>query len=248
MNNLCYKKSVFYYSYSDCAYIEDNYSKFHYACIEQCSQDFYNALLERGWRRFGNMFFTPFCDYCNQCISIRQLVNTFKPTRSQKRVLNKNKRLIVYLNNPSYSDEKKALYAKYHRIMSVKKDWKYHEIDETRYCNMFVDGANDYGKELTYYLNNKLVGVAFVDILESTKSMSALYFFYDHDYANLSLGIFSILKQLQIAKSLDLEYFYPGYWIANHYSLGYKNKFKPFEVLINRPELYEQPLWQLYED
>ncbi len=246
MNNFCYKNAVFYYSFGDCAYICGNNTTFNYALIESCSEDFYNALLERGWRRFGEVFFVPFCDYCQKCISIRQVVCDFKFSKNHKRIISKNKIIDVAFGNPSYSIEKIELYNKYHTIMNIKKGWEYNQIDKDRYLHMFVDGKNSFGKELCYYIDGKLIGVAFVDILKSSSSMSAIYFFYDHDYSHLSLGTFSILKQLEIAKMLNLKYFYPGYWIKNHHSLGYKERFKPFEYLINRPNIHEIPIWKPY--
>lgn len=243
---MCYKNAVFYYLFGDCAYICGNNTMFNYASIESCSEEFYNALLQRGWRRFGEIFFVPFCDYCHECISIRQIIKDFKLSQNHKRVLKNNKIVRVSVGIPTYSVEKVELYNKYHLHMNIKKGWDFNQIDKNRYIYMFVDGRNSFGKEIKYYIGDKLIGVAFVDILKSCKAMSGIYFFYDHDYSDLSLGTFSILKQLEIAKILDLDYFYPGYWIKNHHSLGYKERFKPFEILINRPNIHELPIWKLH--
>ena len=245
MDKFCYKNSFFHYTFGDCAYIKGNSMILHYASIQSCSQPFYNALLLRGWRRFGEMFFAPFCDYCNACVSIRQLVKEFKFSKNQNRIINKNKILTLSINPPTFSIEKLRLYNKYHYHMKIKKNWDYSEINDDRYRTMFIRGCLDFGKEFTFYLEDKVIAVAFVDILEECKAMSAIYFFYDHDYAHLSLGVFSILKQIEVAKSLNIDYFYPGYWIKDHHSLGYKERFRPFEVLLNRPDIYEEPNWQL---
>lgn len=248
MNRFCYRNAIFYYSFGDCAYISGNDTMFNYASIESCGEEFYNVLLERGWRRFGEIFFAPFCDYCQKCISIRQPVSDFRLSKNHKKVINKNKIIDIKIGIPIYSPDKVELYNKYHTNMHIKKGWEYNTIDKDRYIYMFVDGKQNFGKEIDYYINDKLIGVAFVDILKTQKAMSAIYFFYDHDYSHLSLGTFSILKQLEIAKMLDLQYFYPGYWIKNHHSLGYKERFKPFEILINRPNIYEMPIWKLYNE
>lgn len=248
MDKFCYKSGIFYYSFGDCAYIQNNNTIFHYASINTCSQSFYNALLERGWRRFGEVFFAPFCDYCQECISIRYIVDDFKISSNHKRIINKNKHIKVILDIPRFSIDKLELYDRYHFQMKSKKGWNYHGINEDKYRNMFINGYLDFGKEISYYLDDQIIGVAFLDILEHFKSMSAIYFFYDHRYSNLSLGVFSILKQIEIAKELGISYLYPGYWIKDHYSLGYKDRFKPFEILVNRPKLYDTPIWRLYKD
>ena len=77
--------------------------------------------------------------------------------------------------------------------------------------------------------------------------MSAVYCYYDHDYENLSIGQFSILAQISIAKQNKIPYLYLGYWIKDHFSMGYKERYKPFEVLKNRPKLDEKTIWSIYE-
>lgn len=82
-------------------------------------------------------------------------------------------------------------------------------------------------KEFLYVRDNKLIGVALVDVLP--KSISAIYCFYDHDYDYLSIGKYSILSQIKIAKDLNIPYIYLGYWINKHHSMGYKEEYKPLK-------------------
>lgn len=84
-----------------------------------------------------------------------------------------------------------------------------------------------------------------VDILP--KSISAIYCYYDHDYSDLSIGKFSILAQIKIAKELNIPYIYLGYWIKDHFSMGYKEAYTPFETLENRATLNETPIWKNHE-
>lgn len=246
MDKIC-KNAFFYYSYSDCAYIEGLETKFHYSAIEGCSEGFYNALLERGWRRFGEMFFAPFCDFCTECISIRYIVNDFKLSKNHKRILSNASSIKISFQKPTFSTDKVILYNKYHSKMNIKKGWEYNQIDKDKYNYMFVNGSNNFGNELCFFYKEQLIGVALVDILRNFNAMSAIYFFYDHDFANLSLGTLSLLRQFELAKTLGIKYIYPGYWIKNHHSLGYKERFKPFEILQNRPNIYEKPQWIKYQ-
>ncbi len=131
--------------------------------------------------------------------------------------------------------------------MNIKKGWEFNQVDKDKYNYMFVDGAQNFGRELCFFCDDRLIGVAMVDVLQNFKAMSAIYFFYDHDFANLSLGTLSLLKQFAIAQSIGVKYIYPGYWIKNHHSLGYKERFKPFESLQNRPNIYDTPQWVKYQ-
>ena len=139
------------------------------------------------------------------------------------------------------SFEHLELYEKYHRVMHDKKGWEYQKSTLEIYYETFVQGYQDFGYEFDYYYEEKLVGVALVDVLDN--AISAVYCYYDHDFKKFSIGSYSILKQIAFAKEYNIKYLYPGYWIKDHYSMGYKEKFKPFEVLQNRPNLNEYSIW-----
>jgi len=128
--------------------------------------------------------------------------------------------------------------------MSKKKNWNYTSIEPSEYDRSYVQGKDEFTKEFLYVKNDKLIGVALVDILKN--SISSIYCFYDHDYEDLSIGKFSILAQIKIAKELNIPYIYLGYWINNHYSMGYKESYTPFEILKNRATLENETIWEKY--
>lgn len=229
----------------DCSYFDDEISDIRYRYMYDCSVEQYQAMLERGWRRFGKMHFVPECKWCTKCISMRIDVKNYEFTKSEKRVINKNKDTKLYLRTPSMTLEHLNLYDKYHSVMNAKKNWPFTPIEPNDYLKSYVEGKEEYSKELLYMRDNKLIGVALVDILPN--AMSSIYCFYDHDYSDLSIGKFSILAQIKIAKEMNIPYIYLGYWIKDHFSMGYKEAYGPFEVLKNRPTLDEEPIWEKYE-
>ncbi len=228
-----------------CPYYDDKISDTRYRYLESCDPAIHSAMLERGWRRFGHMHFIPECKTCNECTTIRIDISKHKFTKSQKRIINKNKNTDVYIQEPSVSIDHLNLFDKYHSHMHEKKKWKYEPTTPEDYYNSYVAGANKYGKEILYFIEDKLVAVALVDILET--GMSAIYCYYDHDYEHLSLGKYSIIAQLSMAKQMKIPYLYLGYWIKDHYSMGYKESYKPFEILTNRAKLDEKTIWRDYE-
>lgn len=228
-----------------CSYFDDRLCDIRYRYMEHCDANEQMTMLERGWRRFGNMHFVPECKNCNECKTIRIDVQNFHFTKSHKRVLNKNKDTKVYVQKPTVTYEHLTLFNKYHKRMEYKKHWLENEIDVQEYHNSYVNGAHNYGKEILYFRENKLVAVALSDMLSG--GISAVYCYYDHDYEHLSLGQFSILAQISIAKNAKVPYVYLGYWIKDHLSMGYKERYKPFEVLENRPKLDEPTLWSYHE-
>ena len=229
----------------DCSYFENKSSDIRYRYMEHCSAEEQMKMLERGWRRFGNMHFVPECKDCNECKTIRIDVQNFHFTKNHKRIMKKNIDTQVYVQKPTVSYEHIDLFNKYHHHMQYKKEWHENIIDVQEYHNSYVNGAHDFGKEILYFRDNKLVAVALSDMLSD--GISAVYCYYDHDYEDLSLGKFSILAQISIAKQAKIPYVYLGYWIQDHYSMGYKEKYKPFEVLENRPKLTEETIWSYHE-
>jgi len=229
----------------ECSYFEDKICDIRYKYMENCTAEEQIQMLERGWRRFGNMHFVPECKNCNECKTIRIDIEKFKFSKSQKRVLNKHKNTKVYVQKPTVTHEHIDLFNKYHRFMSEKKNWNENNIDIQDYNNSYVNGAHNFGKEILYFHEDELIGVALCDILKD--GMSAIYCYYDHDYEHLSVGQFSILAQISIAKQNKIPYLYLGYWIKDHFSMGYKERYKPFEILENRPTLGENTTWSIYE-
>ncbi len=228
-----------------CAYIDDTLSDIRYKYMPICDDATHYKMIERGWRRFGYVHFVPECKNCFECKTIRIDVENFKFTSSHKRILNKNKDLKIYIQKPTLSIEHLNLFNKYHNYMSEKKDWPHNNISPKDYQSSYVDGASSYGREILYFLDNKLICVALSDVLEN--GISAIYCYYDHDYQNRSLGKFSILIQLSMAKLSKIPYMFLGYWLKDHYSMGYKEDYAPFDVLQNRPSIDEECIWERYE-
>ncbi len=130
--------------------------------------------------------------------------------------------------------------------MEEKKNWTYTPISPLEYQRSYIEGKSDFAKEFLYVRDDKLIGVALTDVLP--QAISSIYCYYDHDYEKLSIGKFSILAQIKVAKELNIPYIYLGYWIKDHFSMGYKKRYQPFEVLTNRVSLENVTIWQKYKN
>ena len=76
---------------------------------------------------------------------------------------------------------------------------------------------------------DQLIGVAVTD--EMAQSFSAIYSYFDPDYAERSLGSLMILIQCQLAKSLGKRYLYLGYQIDQNRKMSYKRQYRPYQIL-----------------
>ena len=230
------------FSHQDkCSYLKDKEQITHYKVIENCSTKQCQEFIERGYRRFGKMYFRPICHDCQECQSIKIDVENFKFSKSMKRVLNKASSIKSYIQQPSMTKEHLELFEKYHLYMRDKKTWDYQEVTPQSYYNSFVNGYNDFGYEVLYYHEEKLIGVDLIDILED--GISSIYFYYDPDFANYSLGKLSLYNQVKFAKQSKKRWIYLGYYVEECPSLSYKSHYKPYLTLDGRPNLHESYKW-----
>ncbi len=211
-----------------CGYFKDRKSLFEEYLLEDVSEVEFEYLLAHGMRHFGDYFFRPRCQDCYQCIPIRVRTNEFKLTRNQKRALISCKDVEVKIGTPRYSQEKFKLYlAHKERFFSLQDDVE----DEQNFRLSFYVNT-PFGIEFEYYLDGKLLGVALGD--KTSRSFSAIYTFYQAPNKKMSLGTFSVLKQMEYALQNRVKYFYLGYYIAENASLVYKASFRPNEVYLDR--------------
>lgn len=77
------------------------------------------------------------------------------------------------------------------------------------------------------------------------RALSAIFFYYNPDYARLSPGTANVVSLLRDAVAAELPYIYLGYRVAGCPSLRYKASFRPHELLEGRPEtLGDPPRWR----
>ncbi len=224
-----------------CSYLDNKEQRTHYRVIQNVSKDYSSKLIESGWRRFGEMYFRPVCNDCNECQSIKIDVDNYLLSKSSRRILKKASNLEVKITRPRHSLEHIELFNIYHRYMKEHRDWEQEDVDLRHYYNSFVKGYCDFGFEVSYYDEEKLIAVDLIDILD--EGISSIYFYYDPEYKHLSLGKFSIYKQIEFAKKLGLHWIYLGYYVEENQSLSYKSQFKPYKTLEGRPDVNQNVEW-----
>lgn len=227
---------------SQCAYLDEKSTRMSYKAIKNCSFTLNSELVKRGWRRFGIYYSRPQCKGCEDCLSIRIDANEYKFSKSAKRCFKKNKNTKVIIQTPSVSRRHLELYDKYHTQMSIKKGWKYNDMSPLSYYELYVAGHEEFGKEVLYFVDDLLVGVDLIDFTDD--GISSIYFFYDPEFAYLSLGRFSLYQQILLARSCNLRWIYIGYYVEKCPSLSYKDEYKPYEVLQNLPDIDEKVAWK----
>ncbi len=228
---------------SPCPYIDDRKARTEYNFILNCSKELNQELISRGWRRFGSYFSRPICKDCKECISYRIVVKDFIFSRQFKRAIKKNLNTKVVLSKPRVSNEHLYIYNKYHEYMREKRAWEENKLSFSQYYRLYVESNQDFGYELSFYVDDKLVCVDLIDILED--GISSIYCYYDPSYSHLSLGKFSLLTEINLALKNELSYIYLGYFVKGCKSLAYKADYSPNEILKSTTSLDESAnLWE----
>lgn len=189
----------------------------------------FEYLLATGFRRSGNLVYRPWCSGCADCVPVRVRTADFQTTPSLRRVIRRNRDLVIRTRRPVFSAEHFQLYRKYldsrhgDGPMAEPEPMDFQEFLHSDWCAVrFID----------FRLHNRLIQTAVVDLLG--RSLSAVYTFFDPDQAARSLGTLAILWEIEMARQMELDWVYLGYWIAASPKMRYKSRFQPLEAYINR--------------
>ena len=226
-----------------CSYLSDREAQLEIRVMEDVTVEELDALLERGWRRFGPVYFRPKCLGCGECVTLRVDVSAFRPSKSQRRATKNAARLRRVVGVPVVDDERLALYHLWHAQRETARGWEPSDLDPERYA---VDFAFPHpaAREVAFRDpedGDRLVGLGIFD--EAPRAMSAVYFFWDPERAPASLGVANVVTLVDDARAKGLPHVYLGYRVLGCASLVYKSRYEPHELLVGRPELGELPRW-----
>jgi arginine-tRNA-protein transferase len=218
---------------SRCGYLPNRDWRMEYEVVGKVTPAEYQRRLREGWRRFGYTLFRPRCRGCMACQSLRVVVDQFRPNRSQQRCARANEGAVTLsIGRPAVTDEKLALYDRYHAFQADFKGWPEHgPKDAAQYRESFVENPFPV-QEWCYYLGGRLIGVGYVDDLP--EGLSAIYFYYDPAERDRSPGVWNVLSIIAEAARRRLPHVYLGYYVEGCRSLEYKANYAPNQIL--RPD------------
>ena len=200
-------------------------ARFHQASFAPLSERAMELFLAAGYRRNGNCLYAMDCPDCSACLPIRLKSGCLAPNRSQRRAMKKNRDLDVEFGPVEAAGESvelcdRFLAARYPRERSSGESYYL-----GFFSNMIVTTI-----EVRYRLAGRLVGVAIVDM--GSAWMNAVYFFFDPDLADRSLGTYNILTLERLCRREQIALLYLGYLIREVPAMAYKARFQPHELLV----------------
>jgi len=181
--------------------------------------------LAAGDRRQGVVLYRTECPGCTACVPLRLDVSRFEPNRTHKRTAARGDRLLkVELGPPVLDDRRVYLYNR-HKLLRGLGD-ENGLIDRDGYSAFLVETCCD-SFEMRFIYEGELVAVAIID--RGFASLSAVYCYYEPDLQKLSIGTYSILKQLQLCRQWGMHYLYLGLYVEGSPTMAYKAKFFPHQ-------------------
>lgn len=197
----------------------------YFYCL-QATPDQMDRLWAQGWRHFGTFFFrySTSVHSGKRCtvIPLRIDLEKFSLSRSQKRVLAKNKDVQIVIRDTTIDSVKEELFFQHierfeDNIPSSVYDFL-SEVPASVPCH---------NQEICVYLENKLIAASFLDLGET--STSAVYAMFDTQESKRSLGILTMLVAINYARELGCRYYYPGYAYREPSFYDYKKRFSGLE-------------------
>jgi arginine-tRNA-protein transferase len=211
-----------------CPYLADRDATMEYSYAPVMSPAEYEDLMNRGYRKFGPLFFRPVCSNCTACRPLRIPIAEFRPDRSQRRCWNQNQDLEVRAASPSMDPERLELYHRYHRAQHQRRGWSDQQRDPEDYEFSYLRNPIP-SVELTLWKEGQLLAVVLTDITPNV--VSGIYHYWDPDYADRGLGTYCMLHTLDLARRLEKRWAYFGYHVSGCRSLEYKARFRPCELM-----------------
>ena len=191
-----------------------------------------DLLTQTGFRRSQTIAYRPACESCRACVSVRVLVNEFKPSESQRRALKANADLAGALVPPKPANEHFALFRSY--LDARHPEGGMADMSSLDFAMMVEDTHIDthlaeYRAPPAETRPGRLYAVCLTDRLAD--GLSLVYSFYAPDLPRRSLGSFVILDHIERARALGLPHVYLGYWVEGSKKMGYKASYLPQERL-----------------
>jgi len=214
---------------TECSYVPDQMARLPMSLpAGPIAPNRFDELMENGFRRSGTFYYYTSCPACNACQPIRLEISKFRPNRAQRRSRLRSDTLRYELARPTVDRRRVELFNRHRDERGLARSER--PMDATSYQSFLMASPN-VSVELSLWDGNHLVAISITDVGEF--SLSAVYCYFDPDYAYVSPGTLCILKQVELARASKKLWLYLGYYVGSNPHLSYKANFKPHQRRVN---------------
>ncbi|HWW76985.1 MAG TPA: GNAT family N-acetyltransferase [Pyrinomonadaceae bacterium] len=185
-----------------------------------------DELWAEGWRHFGAVFFRyRLWQHGGRWLTVTPLridLGRFEPSRSQRRVMARNRDLRVETRPTEIVAEMRRMFRR-HRLRF--REQVPESLDNfMSYQPATVPCRNE---TIRVYSGPRLVAAHFLDV--GDEASSSVYSMFDPEESRRSLGVYTILLAVERALSLGQRHYYPGYATREPSPYDYKKSFAGLE-------------------
>jgi arginine-tRNA-protein transferase len=209
---------------SPCPYLPGRESRLLLLRPRQLTPGLYHLLLDLNFRRLGWGVYRPQCEGCSECRQLRLPVESFAPTRSQRRCWRRNEDVSATMGRPEATAEKHAVYQRYleeRHDGEMTGSWQEFEG--------FLHEGPPFTREVVFRVGERLLGAGIVDV--EPQAMSAVYFYFDPDLSDRSPGTFNVLWLVEECRRRGVPWLYLGYHVVGGLGMAYKTDYRPHQIL-----------------
>jgi arginine-tRNA-protein transferase len=194
--------------------------------IQPITPERFDALLAEGDRRTSAALYRHACPTCSACEPVRIPIDRFTPSHSQRRVWRRNAEVRAELGPPTVTERHLEIYNRHKNQRGLDPTGV--EMTELRYRHYYVRSCVD-TQEVRYLIGDRLVAVSLLDLGKG--SASSMYHYFDPEESARSLGVYSVLKEIELLKGQGFSWYYLGQWVQGCRSLAYKAQYHPHQRL-----------------
>ena len=199
---------------------------FEECSLERASPEMMDRFWSAGWRHFGTEFFRyslSFNEHGQQTIQpLRIDLSRFVASKSQRRVLRRNADLEVRFVPATLHPRVCEMFQQH------KQRFTFNVPNDLRDFLGEVPGQLIPCWECQIWMGQEMVAASFMEA--SHTAASSVYGLFDPAHTSRSLGIFTMLMEIEYAIRHGLDYLYSGYATREPSHYDYKKKFTGLET------------------
>lgn len=191
------------------------------------SPDRLDRYLADGWFRGANMLcrsqLVCFEEDLYSVMNIRLNLEDYSFKKSLRKLKNQNGRIFqAEIGLASVNEAKEKLYqGQKHRF----KGFVFNTLSQFLYSDYWQSVFETY--EVCVYDGDHLVAVSYFDV--GKESVASILGLHDPAYQKYSLGMYTMLLEVQFAMASGMQFYYPGYVLDNYPKFDYKLRLGPME-------------------
>lgn len=210
--------------------------------LEKIEPEQLDIFLANGWYRMGQTIFTThflfFEQKIHSAVWLRlELSENFKFKKSLRKILRRNReKFRIEIRPFELTEEKESIYKRY------ADDFKGNLSGTLKRSLLDGSDLNVFDTlEVNIFDGDRLIAFSFFD--EGITSLTSINGVYDPEYSNHSLGLHTMLEEIQYGLDTGKKFFYPGYFVPGNPRFDYKLRVGDVEFLE-----FKSKAWKSFQD